>query len=228
MASRRAAIMARAPLPPEDVARIGAALADAIHSVHLQDVIHFDIKPENFLLRPTGEGGAARFRLCASRPLSGSSCRGEATRRGLGSLRVSGTIAARSAAILAAISSRSASSSTNLPPARSPLVNPRLPPACAIGCGASQLRHARSIRACRPGCRRSSSAAWNPRQARATNQLRTSLSTCAIPEQVGLSKRASDTGRYVSHDTGREVVARTKSRRGARRRQDRARSIACP
>jgi serine/threonine protein kinase len=50
-----AAIMARAPLPPEDVARIGAALADAIHGVHLQDVIHFDIKPENFLLRPTGE-----------------------------------------------------------------------------------------------------------------------------------------------------------------------------
>jgi serine/threonine protein kinase len=50
-----AAIMARAPLSPEDVARIGAALADAIHGVHVQDVIHFDIKPENFLLRPTGE-----------------------------------------------------------------------------------------------------------------------------------------------------------------------------
>jgi len=48
-------LFARAPLPPEDVARVGAALADAIHSVHLQDVIHLDIKPENFLLRPTGE-----------------------------------------------------------------------------------------------------------------------------------------------------------------------------
>jgi nucleotide-binding universal stress UspA family protein len=50
-----AEVFTRAPLPPEDVARIGAALADAIHSIHLQHVIHFDIKPENFLLRPTGE-----------------------------------------------------------------------------------------------------------------------------------------------------------------------------
>jgi eukaryotic-like serine/threonine-protein kinase len=50
-----AEILTRAPLPPEEVARVGAALADAIHSIHLQDVIHFDIKPENVLLRPTGE-----------------------------------------------------------------------------------------------------------------------------------------------------------------------------
>jgi nucleotide-binding universal stress UspA family protein len=47
-------VLTRAPLPPEEVARVGAALADAIHSIHLQDVIHFDIKPENFVLRPTG------------------------------------------------------------------------------------------------------------------------------------------------------------------------------
>jgi serine/threonine protein kinase len=47
--------VARAPLPSEEVARIGAALADAVHSVHLQEVIHFDLKPENFILRPSGE-----------------------------------------------------------------------------------------------------------------------------------------------------------------------------
>ena len=46
---------AKAPLAPEEVARIGAALADAVHSVHLQEVIHFDLKPENFMLRPSGE-----------------------------------------------------------------------------------------------------------------------------------------------------------------------------
>jgi hypothetical protein len=45
----------RAPLAPEEVARIGAALADAVHSVHLQEVIHFDLKPENFMLRPSGD-----------------------------------------------------------------------------------------------------------------------------------------------------------------------------
>lgn len=48
-------MIARAPLSPEEVARIGAALADAVHSVHTQQVIHLDLKPENIMLRPTGE-----------------------------------------------------------------------------------------------------------------------------------------------------------------------------
>lgn len=52
---RVADLVARAPLPPEEVARVGAALADAVHSIHQQEVIHFDLKPENFLLRPSGE-----------------------------------------------------------------------------------------------------------------------------------------------------------------------------
>ncbi len=50
-----ATIVERAPLPAEEVARIGAALADAVYSVHRQQVIHFDLKPENFILRPGGE-----------------------------------------------------------------------------------------------------------------------------------------------------------------------------
>ena len=45
----------RAPLPPEEVARIGAALADAVHSVHVQEAIHLDLKAENFMLRASGE-----------------------------------------------------------------------------------------------------------------------------------------------------------------------------
>jgi serine/threonine protein kinase len=48
-------VVAGAPLLPEEVARIGAALADAVHSVHAQEVVHLDLKPENFLLRPSGE-----------------------------------------------------------------------------------------------------------------------------------------------------------------------------
>ena len=48
-------IVARAPLPPEEVARIGSELADAVHGVHAQQVIHLDLKPENFMLRSTGE-----------------------------------------------------------------------------------------------------------------------------------------------------------------------------
>ena len=48
-------VVAGAPHSPEDVARVGAALADAVHSVHAQEVVHLDLKPENFLLRPSGE-----------------------------------------------------------------------------------------------------------------------------------------------------------------------------
>ena len=42
-------------LPPADAARIGAGIADAIHSLHLQDAIHLDLKPENVILKPNGE-----------------------------------------------------------------------------------------------------------------------------------------------------------------------------
>jgi non-specific serine/threonine protein kinase/protein-serine/threonine kinase len=50
-----ASVIASAPRPPEEVARTGAALADAVQSVHAQDVVHLDLKPENVLLRPSGE-----------------------------------------------------------------------------------------------------------------------------------------------------------------------------
>jgi nucleotide-binding universal stress UspA family protein len=43
-----------APLDPAEVRRIGAALADALHSVHQQGVIHLDVKPENAILREDG------------------------------------------------------------------------------------------------------------------------------------------------------------------------------
>ncbi|HEX8907780.1 MAG TPA: phosphotransferase, partial [Anaeromyxobacteraceae bacterium] len=45
----------RAPLPAEEVARLGAALATAVHALHLQDAIHLDLKPSNVLVRPGGE-----------------------------------------------------------------------------------------------------------------------------------------------------------------------------
>jgi len=48
-------IVAQAPLPVDDVARIGAALADAVHSVHSQEVAHLDLKPENFIVRENGQ-----------------------------------------------------------------------------------------------------------------------------------------------------------------------------
>ena len=50
-----AAIVRRAPLPLDEVVRVGAALADAVSSVHAQEVVHLDLKPENFILRPNGQ-----------------------------------------------------------------------------------------------------------------------------------------------------------------------------
>lgn len=43
------------PLPWPDVAAIGAKVAHALHDLHLQHVIHLDIKPSNVMIRETGE-----------------------------------------------------------------------------------------------------------------------------------------------------------------------------
>jgi nucleotide-binding universal stress UspA family protein len=48
-------VMKPGPLPAAEICRIGAALADALHSLHLQDAVHLDMKPENVILRPGGE-----------------------------------------------------------------------------------------------------------------------------------------------------------------------------
>lgn len=44
-------LLDRAPLPAATVADLGARIADAIHALHRQDVVHLDIKPSNLLLR---------------------------------------------------------------------------------------------------------------------------------------------------------------------------------
>ena len=48
-------VVKRAPLLPPEVATIGAALADAIHDIHRQHVLHLDLKPENCILSSQGE-----------------------------------------------------------------------------------------------------------------------------------------------------------------------------
>ncbi|WP_261163819.1 serine/threonine-protein kinase [Microbacterium sp. Marseille-Q6965] len=49
----------RGPLPPEDVADLGAELAEALHAVHAAGVVHRDVKPSNVLLAPSGRPGRA-------------------------------------------------------------------------------------------------------------------------------------------------------------------------
>jgi nucleotide-binding universal stress UspA family protein/predicted Ser/Thr protein kinase len=45
----------RAPIAPEEVARLGAAFAVALHELHRKDVVHLDLKPTNVLYRASGE-----------------------------------------------------------------------------------------------------------------------------------------------------------------------------
>lgn len=51
------------PLEPATIARLGAAAAQAVHSLHRQDVCHLDLKPANVLLRPDGTAVLLDFGL---------------------------------------------------------------------------------------------------------------------------------------------------------------------
>ncbi len=49
------------PLPPEEVARIGVAVADALEAAHGRGMLHRDIKPANVLFNSYGEPQLADF-----------------------------------------------------------------------------------------------------------------------------------------------------------------------
>ena len=51
------------PLPPGEVAAIGARVAAALDALHRQHVVHLDVKPSNILHRPTGEAVLVDFGL---------------------------------------------------------------------------------------------------------------------------------------------------------------------
>ena len=53
----------QAPLPVDEVARIGARVAQALHAVHAQHVVHLDIKPSNIMFRDSGEAVLVDFGL---------------------------------------------------------------------------------------------------------------------------------------------------------------------
>ncbi len=51
------------PVEAAEVARLGAALGTALHSIHLQEAIHLDVKPSNVMIRPGGEAVLIDFGL---------------------------------------------------------------------------------------------------------------------------------------------------------------------
>jgi nucleotide-binding universal stress UspA family protein len=57
------ASLERTPLDVEEVVRVGALIATALHSLHMQHVIHLDLKPSNVMFRETGEAVLIDFGL---------------------------------------------------------------------------------------------------------------------------------------------------------------------
>src|SRR6266436_4913046 len=53
----------RAPIEAGEIARLGSALALALHDIHRQDVVHLDLKPTNVLYRAGGEAVLIDFGL---------------------------------------------------------------------------------------------------------------------------------------------------------------------
>lgn len=53
----------RAPIAPEEIARLGAAFALALHELHRKDVVHLDLKPTNVIYRASGEAVLIDFGL---------------------------------------------------------------------------------------------------------------------------------------------------------------------
>ena len=56
-------LLEKAPLPPDEVATIGAEIAFALHDLHRQHVVHLDIKPSNVILRDDDEAVLIDFGL---------------------------------------------------------------------------------------------------------------------------------------------------------------------
>jgi serine/threonine protein kinase len=53
-------------LAPDEVARLGTAVAYAVHSLHQQNIVHLDLKPANVLIRPDGRAVLLDFGLSYS------------------------------------------------------------------------------------------------------------------------------------------------------------------
>ena len=136
-----AKIAARAPLPAEEVARLGAAVADALHVLHRQDAIHLDLKPDNVIVRPAGTAALIDFGLAHHARFPDL-------------LAEERRDAAGSAPFFSPEQVEGRRDDPRWPPANCPSGFPPPPPACATAFGAIPRRRAPARPPSRRGCRR--------------------------------------------------------------------------
>jgi serine/threonine protein kinase len=56
-------VFTRKPRPLSEVLELAARMTEAVHALHRQGVVHLDLKPENFMIRETGEAVCIDFGL---------------------------------------------------------------------------------------------------------------------------------------------------------------------
>ena len=166
----------RAPIAPEEIARLGAAFALALHELHRKDVVHLDLKPTNVMYRAGGEAVLIDFGLAHHSHFP--DLLAEELRFPVGNWEyMSPEQVLGCAAIRAATSIALGGILYELATGRIPFGRRAPSPSCASGSIATPFRRAPSSPGSRSGCRRSSCVASRSTRARATPRPTRSRST---------------------------------------------------
>jgi serine/threonine protein kinase len=172
------AVLKRGLLRADQIQGIGGALADALHSLHRQDAIHLDVKPDNVILKPDGVAVLIDFGLAhhARYPdlLAHEKRFAAGSAPYVSPEQMLGTRSDPRSGIFAL-----GVALYEMRPG-APFGIPRTMAGMRDACGWTPFLHARARPVCRHGCRRSSCAAWNRAPRRVTNRRPMLRSTCAI------------------------------------------------